>query len=251
MLKLKRKHQSGFTLIELVIVMVLLGVLSVGISNFLKFGTQIYSETSARDQIISSARFAVERLNRELRHALPNSVRLTNSSQCLEFIPIIESTIYTEIPVPPEPATNEMTAIKFDDSLFNSNLSAVVYPLSEDDVYSVTGVLENSGKVFGVNSITDDTTDEWTLSFDENVQFPQDSPTNRIFFINGSVTYCLTNTTLTRKGVLMAENIINNAPFDVVKATLQRNAIVQIRLTFENNTEQVTFNNEVQLPNVP
>ncbi|MCO4799935.1 MAG: type II secretion system protein [Colwelliaceae bacterium] len=251
MLKFKVNNQYGFTLIELVIVMVLLGVLSVGVSSFLKFGTQIYSETSARDQIISSARFAVERLNRELRHALPNSIRLKNASQCIEFIPIVESTIYTEIPVAPELATNEMTVIKFDDSLFNNTLSAVVYPLSPNDLYNGTDLFVNNGKIFGVDSITDNTSDEWTVSLDGNIQFPQDSPTNRLFFIKDSVSYCLTGSALTREGILMAESIINVDPFEVIPATLQRNSIVQVRLTFENNTEQVTFNNEIQVPNVP
>ncbi|MDG1750525.1 MAG: type II secretion system protein, partial [Thalassotalea sp.] len=64
------KHK-GFTLIELVTVIVILGVLAVGISSFLQFGTRIFSETSARDELISSARFSVERINREVRHALP------------------------------------------------------------------------------------------------------------------------------------------------------------------------------------
>lgn len=251
MLVFNRKRQLAFTLIELIIVMVLLGVLSVGVSSFLSFGTQIYSETSARDKIISSARFAIERLNRELRYALPNSVRLENAAQCLQFIPIIESTIYTEIPVFPEPATKEMTVVKFDNSLFNNTLSAVVYPLSPDDVYDGSGVSENSGKVFGVDSITDAATDQWTISFDENVQFQKDSPTHRIFFINDSVSYCLANKSMYRNGILMAENIVNNDPFDVTPASLQRNSIVQLRLTFENNTELITFNNEVQVPNVP
>ena len=55
---------KGFTLIEFIVAMVLLGILAVGVSSFLQFGGQMYADASARDQILSSARFAIERLNR-------------------------------------------------------------------------------------------------------------------------------------------------------------------------------------------
>ena len=95
---IKKNHLiKGFTLIELITVIVLLGILSVGISSFLNFGTQIFVDATNRDEIISTARFSVERLNRELRKALPNSVRATDNGnsidpitrQCIEYTPII------------------------------------------------------------------------------------------------------------------------------------------------------------------
>ena len=75
MRQLTRKKSSGFSLIELIVVIVILGVLAASITSFIRFGTQIYTETTARDQLVSSARFAIERLNREVRNALPNSLR--------------------------------------------------------------------------------------------------------------------------------------------------------------------------------
>jgi len=247
MRQLIRRKSSGFTLIELITVIVILGVLAAATSTFIKFGTQIYSETTARDQLVSSARFAIERLNREVRNALPNSSRLTNSNQCLEFTPIIESTVYTDIPVIPEIARDKINVIRFDEA-FDSNWSAIVYPLVPDDVYPI--IPSNSDKVHGVDSI-DTTGDEWVITLDDDVVFAEDSPTQRIYFINGAVEYCLQNNTLTRNGTLMAQHLYNTNPFDIVAATLQRNALVQIHFRFEKNSEQVTFNNEVQVLNVP
>jgi len=245
---LMRKKSSGFTLIELIVVIVILGVLASAISTFIKFGTQIYTETTARDQLVSSARFAIERLNREVRNALPNSLIVTG--QCLKFTPIIESTIYTDIPVAPETASNIIKVIKFDEA-FNGEWSAVVYPLSSDDVYG------SNDKVHAVSNSIDTTGDEWTITLDNTVLFADDSPTQRLYFINGTVEYCLQSDQLLRtdsvnSDVLMAQNISStSSSFDVQEATLQRNAMIQIDFQFERNNEQVTFNNEVQVLNVP
>lgn len=263
----KQKKNEGFTLIELVVVIVILGILATGISQFLQFGTRIYAETSIRDQLISSARFAIERLNRDLRHAVPNSVHI-DDEDCLTFIPFIESTIYTDIPVSPEETRNTIDVIQFtpepvlDINGYNSVLDswqAVVYPLSRDDVFDVA-----NNKVHSLNGKMDktpypdpDKVGIWQLELENSVVFEQDSPTQRIFFIvgNSSVSYCLVGQSLFRNNILMAQNITNLAdgiaPFDVQESTLQRNAVVQIQLQFEQSNEQVTFSNEVQVPNVP
>ncbi|MBL4899232.1 MAG: type II secretion system protein, partial [Colwellia sp.] len=55
----------GFSLIELIVVIVILGVLATSVSTFISFGTQIYTDAKDREQVVSSARFAIERLNRE------------------------------------------------------------------------------------------------------------------------------------------------------------------------------------------
>ena len=243
-----RKHQSGFTLIELITVIVILGVLTASVTGFLTFGTKIYTQATARDQLASSARFAIERLNRDVRNALPNSLRLTNGTnggQCIEFTPIIESTIYTHIPVVPNIASNEIEVIKFGQP-FDENWQVAVYTLSPEDVYN------NTGKVYPVDSI-DSTGDEWLITLESNVNFLAHSPTQRLYFINGSVEYCLQNNQLFRDGILMAQNIYNDTllPFEVQAATLQRNSMLQIQLQFKQHSEVISFNNEVQVLNVP
>ena len=241
-----KKEESGFTLIELIVVIVILGVLASATTTFIRFATQIYSETTARDQLVSSARFAIERLNRDVRNALPNSLIVTNANQCLEFIPIIESTSYTDIPVAPEDASDKIKVIPFTES-FDSNWQAIVYPLTTNDIYT------NSGKKHAVDTL-DATGVEWVITLENTVVFAEDSPIRRMYFINDSnkVAYCLSSNTLTRNGIPMAQYIYNtNNPFEVQEATLQRNAMVQIHLQFEKNDEKITFNNEVQVLNVP
>ena len=286
----KRRYNSlsnkGFTLIELVVVIVLLGVMSVGITSFINLSTQIYVNVADRDEIIASARFAIERLNREIRNAVPNSIRVTNdtSNQCIEFVPIIASTIYTNIPVSPEPAIDSITVIKFQDNNDNDYQcpsgvglcydSVAVYPLNSDDIYANQSDL--LGKVFGLKSVdqTTPSANEWTLTLDRSlgVLFDSDSPTQRLYVIGRyPVSYFVSENTLWRydandyessqtlsfkkKGILMAENLAalntGDLPFSLNAATLQRNANVQIKLHFTRDGEDFVFNNEIHLVNVP
>ncbi|MGL1956513.1 MAG: type II secretion system GspH family protein [Colwellia sp.] len=242
-----RYKRSGFTLIELVLVIIILGVMSVGIASFMTLTTQTYLNVSERDELLASARFSVERLNREIRNVLPNSLRLTNANQCLQFTPIIESTIYTDIPVAPDTARNTMKVIKFEET-FDSNWNAVVYPLTPDDVYP--SLSSNVDKIHGVDSVAA-VGAEWVITLDNSVVFAENSPTQRIYFVNGTVEYCLQNQALLRNGILMAQNINNINPFEISTPTLQRNALVQITLHFSRDGESIVFNNEVHLVNIP
>jgi len=113
------KNQQGFTLVELVTVIVILGVLATSITSFLRFGTKSYTDASDREALISSARFVIERLNREVRNALPNSIRTIGANnECLEFVPVDKSVIYLDIPVAPEAATNSVEVLMLEKPLF-------------------------------------------------------------------------------------------------------------------------------------
>lgn len=246
---------QGFTLIEMLTVIVLLGVMSVGITSFLKIGTQAYVDVTARDELIASGRFAVERLNRDLRSALPNSVRLTDANQCIEFYSSVASAVYTDAPVAPEAARDTIDIIKFNDDIvggYPRGYRVAIYPLIAEDLFPI----ETSGRIAEVKDLIDLGSNKWQIELVTATTFEQDSPTKRVYFIDPDpVKYCLEATAddvvLKRNGILMAENIAAGSEFTVNDATHLRNSVITALLTFDNNGERVTFNNEIQVINVP
>lgn len=262
--------QKGFTLIELVMVIVILGIVATSITSFLRFGTQSYTDAADRDELISAARFTIERLNREVRSALPNSIRtIGDNSQCLEFTPIDQSVIYLDIPVAPEVASDNVEVLMLGEALLTTTQYVAVYALNSDDIYNKkAGVVEAFSSVD--NSL--DKRVKSTINFSSSILFNVESPTQRLFFINQPVSYCVENEQLIRYqgygayattgkpngvGVLMADFVKNFSttdvvmPFRTVPATLQRNAIALIRLQFIRNSEKIVFSHEIQVPNVP
>jgi MSHA biogenesis protein MshO len=266
-------RQKGFTLIEMVIVIVILGILATSVTSFIRFGTQGYTDAVDRDELISTARFVIERLNREVRHALPNSIRVTNTNamQCLEYVPIVSSAVYLDIPVAPDAASNSIDVMMLRDLLPTSINLISIYALNSADIYNKKiGIIAEFDNI----ALNVDPTLPSTITLSVNTLFSAESPTNRVYLIDEPIAYCLVDNSLYRytnyvyssentpifdgsNRVLMAEYLLNDfnkgeeLPFKVEPATLQRNGIALIRLIFGRNLEKIVFSNEIQVPNVP
>jgi MSHA biogenesis protein MshO len=83
------KRQRGFTLIETIVVMVITGILAGIMVLFITRPVRSYVDASARADLSDAADLVLRRMARELRAALPNSVRLqvVGNVAFLEYIP--------------------------------------------------------------------------------------------------------------------------------------------------------------------
>jgi MSHA biogenesis protein MshO len=77
----------GFTLIEAVLVIVIVGILGAVIARFVIGPVQAYLATQARAALVDQADLALRRIGRDLRIALPNSTRVNAAGSALELIP--------------------------------------------------------------------------------------------------------------------------------------------------------------------
>ena len=80
-----RPRQTGFTLVEAIVVIVITGIVASFVAIFIRLPVQSYVETTARIALADAADTAVNRINRELRLALPNSV-VKHNAGAIQFV---------------------------------------------------------------------------------------------------------------------------------------------------------------------
>ncbi|MEI8613087.1 type II secretion system protein [Shewanella sp. PP-He15 brown] len=276
--KRMQTSKRGFTLVEMVTVILILGILVVGVSSFIIFGTRIFVESSSVDQVLSQSRFAVERMTRELRSALPNSVRVNTDSltyQCIEFVPIEASTTYLTMPIIPDAAASTGIVILDNTaSAIRVNQFAWIYPLVDADVYSSARQKRAQVKTIAISG------NQVTLTFTAPTRFAEASPRQRIYFGSSPVSYCFEkgvsgndlqivryagynfngvqpNPATMGTGVLMAQSVANrldnsnDLPLILTPSSLVNNAMVHLQPRFNVNGETFQYRHQVQVINVP
>ena len=82
-------QQTGFTLVEMIMVMVITGILGGMVAVFLKAPIQQYQDVARRAELTDITDIALYRLTGDISTAVPNSVRVAGcgTTPCVEFLP--------------------------------------------------------------------------------------------------------------------------------------------------------------------
>lgn len=78
--------QRGFTMVEAIVVIVITGILGSVMAVFIRLPVRNYTDSVARAAATDVADGTMRRLTRDLRLALPNSIRTDSSGQYIEFL---------------------------------------------------------------------------------------------------------------------------------------------------------------------
>lgn len=211
--------QNGFTLLESVIVIMLIGIVGGMVAVFIRSPIDAYVDMGRRAELTDIADTAVRRMARDIRIALPNSVRhpTDGSDQCVEFMPTKSGGRYRAVVT--ATGTGNILDFTASDGSFDmlgdntslpsgeviaANDVVVVYNDGSTSGSAYTGA--NAIKLSGVGAANAD--GSTTLTFDATAgvpfaikQLPAASPSNRFHVLSGSehvVAYACSGTSLFR-----------------------------------------------------
>jgi MSHA biogenesis protein MshO len=267
----------GFTLVEAVIVITLTGIIASVVAIFIARPVQGYFDSAQRAEMTDTADTALRRIARDLRLALPNSVRPTGVSNTIEFLSTQTGGRYramtsgaglgdpldfvtgadTSFDVFGPPVTFSATTATNQNQIVVSN-------------YGITGANAYSG-----NTASTDVRRAYSgavgaasnVSIASANPLPIDSPSHRFFVVDTPVSYVCAAGTLTRywgypisatqaiptigsNSAVLARNV-SACSFSYAPGITERNGLVAMQLSITKNGETVTLYHEVHVNNAP
>lgn len=283
-------HTRGFTLVELVITIALSTIVVSFMAMFISGPVASYTDQSRRAELVDLAENSLRRIARDVRRALPNSVRLNSSGSivALELLSTADGARYRDRPPPGDPAKR----LRFSaaDDAFNSigSFRNITKPFSSNghylsiynvgvpgaDAYNLTDVITPPGTQIDI--VADAIPGEDNVQISPAFQFAFASPGQRMFLVDGPVSYLCDDVagTLVRYSgyaitsdqadrnsdaelaaagadATLISNRVSNCDMAYAPGTSQRAGLVSIGLAVTNTGETVSLLHQIHVDNVP
>ncbi|MBT8136490.1 MAG: prepilin-type N-terminal cleavage/methylation domain-containing protein [Gammaproteobacteria bacterium] len=282
--------QRGFTLVELVIALTLTVIVTSFAAMFIAGPVQGYTDQNRRAGLVDSAESALHRMGRDIRSALPNSVRVVavGSGFALEMLNTVDGARYRENP-PPADTTKTLDFSAADDQ-FNAigGFNRIAKPFSSTthylSIYNVGVTGANSWELANVitppgtqiDIAADAIAGEDHVTLAAPFRFAYGSPSQRMYLINGPVTwlcepaagtltrfdgYAIATDQTTRDSAAeltgagatatrVADNI-SSCALNYAPGTAWRAGLVSARLAVAQASESIVLHHQVHIENAP
>ncbi|XKG99995.1 type II secretion system GspH family protein [Marinobacter nauticus] len=269
--------QRGFTLVELVMVIILLGIVATISVQFVALSTQGAIDVGDRQQRALQGVVISDQITREIRGAFPLSVR-TNGS-CLEWLPILGGSRYRSLPTGTGGTTVDIFPFG---KVIQAGARLIVYGYgsSQNSLYEpgVGTSVPDPGPVSPAVERIEPTDDQVTFAGGESHRFRERSPEKRIYAVGDRISICQgpnskwlyrysnyqhgtdqpTASELAAKSSrtreVMSANLVSGSfNWQVAPISLQRSAVVyfEFELFTPDSDETTLVSQEVQIRNVP
>lgn len=286
-----RHHLRGFTLIEMVMVIVIMGVIGGVMSVFMKSPVNAYMDSARRAALSDSADTLVRRMARDIRKSLPNSIR-SPTNQCIEYIPTKTGGRYRA----EELTAGDNSSLNFNAADFKFNIlgSNIELPVNQRIAIGDVIAVYNLGTA-GSNAYEQDNTAVVTLAPTESTapvettltiegtpigtpigtpsgkQFPMASASNKFQVIPANeniVAYVCSGGNLHRTSRSLFPSVTSSPAsscpstgpihaqnvicnFDYGGSDLQRNALISMFIQLTEGGETVSLHHNVHVNNTP
>ena len=262
-------QERGFTLTEAIIVIVIMGILFAAVAVFIQSPVKGFFDTARRAQLVDVADTALQRISRDVRLALPNSVRIASSGgkTYLEFLLTSGGGRYRAN----GPGSNVLVAGSptgtFDVfgpmPTLNVGDSIVVFNLfSDPTATSANAYVGDNRALYSSNTASTITVAAKT--------FPFDSPAHRFQVVQYPVTYecdpvggvlrrywgyaiasSQATPPLSGSQALLSSNVTAPCSFVYSAGVTQRNAVLAATISLRLGGETVSLFKQVHVNNVP
>jgi len=251
-------HQSGFTLIELITVIVILSIIATIGTGFVVKTTESYQRTQTRALLVNTARQALERMTRQLRGALPYSVRIINGGNCAEFMPIAAGGNYL-LAVPDQ---ENGVAIK-------NTVSIAPFTVDFGTARFVSIGAMQASEIYGASPASlavYSNVAAGTLTLAATKRWQRNSINKRFYILDNPQAFCVVGNelrfyhtvdvqdatiNLTSAYDVVARNVAGAIPFVLQNGSENRNTRIDVSLDFTSGDETINYTQGVFIRNVP